>query len=311
MPRLHSILAAAFIFTWPSHSVEAGPRAFVSSTGSDANFAAGCTFFTPCRSFQAGHNAVDAGGEVIALDSAGYGSLVILKSVTVMANPGVIAQIQPATFYGIQISTPGLNVALRDIHIHGNGTPDLSGVDLSSATSLSLDHCAISGVHTAVFIRTAAKVRIRDTTASGNVIGVAVADNATVDIVRSQMLNNSVGVEVGARAGGKSLVSVTDSVVSGNNIGFFVLTSETGAEARLSVTRSVAANNASNAFLNFANAAGSTVWSSVTDSMVSGNGTGFENNPLSGTALFESLGNNFLRHNMIDKSGTITTVAGH
>jgi hypothetical protein len=53
---------------------------FVASYGSDAN---PCTFLSPCRNFQQGVNVVDSGGEVTAIDSAGFGPLLIDRAVTI------------------------------------------------------------------------------------------------------------------------------------------------------------------------------------------------------------------------------------
>src|SRR5215472_14949697 len=61
-------------------------RTFVASTGADSN---PCSRVAPCRTFQAAVNAVAPGGEVIALDSAGFGSrLDINKSVSVISPCG-------------------------------------------------------------------------------------------------------------------------------------------------------------------------------------------------------------------------------
>src|SRR5215475_13201490 len=57
-------------------------RVFVSGHGSDAN---PCSLSAPCRSFQQAHVTVVAGGEIVALDAAGYGPLNITKAVTVTA----------------------------------------------------------------------------------------------------------------------------------------------------------------------------------------------------------------------------------
>ncbi len=70
--------------------VDAAPRTFVSTLGNDAN---PCSLASPCRAFQAAINAVDAGGEVVALDSGGYGTMTIAKSVAVIVPPGVHAAI--------------------------------------------------------------------------------------------------------------------------------------------------------------------------------------------------------------------------
>src|SRR5215469_6378624 len=56
------------------------PRTFVSATGSDSN---PCSFALPCRHFQAAVNATAAGGEVDALDPAGYSPIIINQPITI------------------------------------------------------------------------------------------------------------------------------------------------------------------------------------------------------------------------------------
>lgn len=65
-------------------------RSFVASYGNDAN---PCSVTLPCRSFNAALAQTVAGGEVIALDSAGYGTMTITQSASVIAPAGVYAGI--------------------------------------------------------------------------------------------------------------------------------------------------------------------------------------------------------------------------
>jgi hypothetical protein len=55
----------------PSPPPPPAARTFVASTGSDSD---PCSRVDPCRTFQAAVDATAAGGEVVALDSAGFGS---------------------------------------------------------------------------------------------------------------------------------------------------------------------------------------------------------------------------------------------
>src|SRR6266404_6105434 len=82
-------------------------RLFVASFGSDTN---NCFLATPCRTFQVAHNLVDPGGEVVALDAAGYAPLTITKSVTITANPGFYAGVAAATGNSVTIATASVNV---------------------------------------------------------------------------------------------------------------------------------------------------------------------------------------------------------
>src|SRR5437588_4826589 len=64
-------------------------RSFVSAgSGSDSN---PCTRSAPCRNFQAAIAQTVSGGEVVALDSGGYGPVTINQAITLVAPPGVYA----------------------------------------------------------------------------------------------------------------------------------------------------------------------------------------------------------------------------
>jgi hypothetical protein len=69
-------------------------RVFVASYGSDSN---PCTFGSPCKTFQQAVGVVADGGEVTAIDSAGFGPVIISQSVTITSPPGVEAGIVAAS----------------------------------------------------------------------------------------------------------------------------------------------------------------------------------------------------------------------
>jgi len=77
-------------------------RSLSGAYGSDSN---PCTFLSPCRNFQQAVNVVDPGGEVTAIDSAGFGTVTITnKSVTITSPNGVEAGIAvPSGGAGITI----------------------------------------------------------------------------------------------------------------------------------------------------------------------------------------------------------------
>src|SRR4051794_5450669 len=81
--RPHSLLIPALflLILFPAASVHAQPiKIFVASYGSDTNDG---SRGSPKRSFQAAHDAAAAGGQIVALDTAGYGALSISKSISV------------------------------------------------------------------------------------------------------------------------------------------------------------------------------------------------------------------------------------
>ena len=283
-------------------------RAFVSSAGNDANQAAGCTPAAPCRSFQAAHGAVDAGGEIVALDTAGYGPVAIAKSVSILGAPGVVASISVATGNGIAIATGGVRVVLRNLNINGLG--GLNGIEMTAGDALSIENCVVSGfANHGIFVSAAARVRIVNTVVRRNDTGAVITGNASAEIVGSRFMgNNHPGLFVTAAPTGLTSASVVDSVSSGNEHGFVVGTSGGTGSADLSVTRSTAANNSATGFQVQGLAAGTTARLTVGSSMATGNGTGFNNVPAGGTATLESLGDNIVRGNTAASGGTITAV---
>src|SRR5215831_9582132 len=105
---------ACSLYAAPAH---ARARVFVASYGNDTN---PCTFGSPCKTFQQAINVVDAGGEVTAIDSAGFGPISIdSKTITITSPPGVEA--------GIAAPAPG--AAAITINSQGE-TYTLSGLTL-------------------------------------------------------------------------------------------------------------------------------------------------------------------------------------
>jgi len=297
----------------------AGPRAFVSSTGNDANAPAGCTPALPCRSFQAAHDAVDAGGEIVALDTAGFGPVTISKSVAIIGNPGTIPSIAVASGYGVTILTAGVDVILRNLNINGVGGD--MGIVMTEGNSLAIENCVISnfpGAQGVYFAPTGpARLRIAGSIMSGNgngayIAGASIASTVSADIVGSRFMGNaSVGLYmVHTTMNGATNVSVSDSVASGNGTGYELKVFS--GTARLALIRATASNNAADGIRGSAVGATATSVMTVGNSMATMNSLGFVNTTTSGgTAIFESLGNNIVRQNKFAATvGTMTSVPG-
>ena len=290
----------------PAHAAQ---RAFVSSTGNDANAPSGCTPALPCRSFQAAHGAVDAGGEIVALDTAGFGALVISKSVALIGNPGAVPSIAVATGIGVNIATPGVKVVLRNLNINGVG--GTKGIEMTAGESLTIENCVLSNfTHSGAYVWTdgAPVVRIANSTARGNGTGIYLAGNAQAEISGSHLSGNFGGLYATQNSGGVTQVAITDSVASGNSFGL-VGQAFTGT-VRVSLLRVTASNNANAGVINSAGVGG-TALMTVGSSMATGNGIGFHNELAGGVAAtFRSLGNNLVLDNGMDTFGTITATPG-
>ena len=306
MPRLTATMCAlALIGALASNPAEAVQRVFVASFGNDANTATNCGFANPCRGFTAAMTVVDPGGEVVALDAAGYGAVTITKSVTLTANPGFYAGISASTGNAVEIATAAVKVTLRGLNINGIGA--MNGVYMTNGDRLSIENCIISNFsNNGVDVSTAATVRIVDVIVRDNYEGAVFENGAKATISGSKFLGNTDrGVYVsGGAAGVTSTAAISDSIASGNYVGFQPTSGTVGNVATMSVTRSTMSNNQYGVA---SSASGGVAIVTLSNSMVTGNTvTGLYQ---SGGSTFETLGNNTVRLNAANISGTITTVA--
>src|SRR6516225_2264800 len=139
-----TVLATALACSLGTAPANARARVFVASYGNDSN---PCTFLSPCRNFQQAVNVVDAGGEVTAIDSAGFGPISIDKSVTITSPAGVEAGIAAAaggTAVSINLPADGQNhtVVLSGLTIAGNNSA-YYGIYFGSGQQLEIINCAI------------------------------------------------------------------------------------------------------------------------------------------------------------------------
>src|SRR3982750_3043579 len=96
--------AALVAFILVAADAFAASRTFVSAgTGVDTN---SCTRTAPCRSFTAALPLTDVDGEVIVLDSGGYGPVTITRGVSITSPGGVYAGITATTGNAITLSAP-------------------------------------------------------------------------------------------------------------------------------------------------------------------------------------------------------------
>src|SRR6266550_1386637 len=104
-------------------------RSAVSVSGLDTNQ---CTVASPCRSFGAAIAVTGSGGEIVALDSAGYGGFVIDREITVQGAPGVHAAISVPLNVGIDVVAQATDhVVIRNIVLVGTG--GIIGIRVQSA----------------------------------------------------------------------------------------------------------------------------------------------------------------------------------
>src|SRR5215472_3490923 len=117
------------------------PRTFVSATGSDSN---PCTFALPCRHFQAAVNVTAAGGEVDALDPAGYSPITISQAITIEGQ-GWSYIAPPAGGDAITINAGATdNIVIRGLSLNGAGVAGpTNGIVFNSGGGLTVTNCVV------------------------------------------------------------------------------------------------------------------------------------------------------------------------
>lgn len=139
------LIASTFIGT--GGALAQNVTSFVSSTGSDAN---ACTFASPCRTFQRGHDQTNAGGILQALDSpADFGPVVVTKGIRISGmstnDPGSRAFISVTSGNAITVNAPANStVTLVNLELRGNGTSD-NGVLFNTGFQLQVYGSAFFG----------------------------------------------------------------------------------------------------------------------------------------------------------------------
>ena len=118
---LAPLIVALAVALTASAAQAAAQRTFVSPNGFDTNTSANCSLAAPCRSFGAAITVTNANGEIIVLDSAGYGAVVINKSVSIISPPGIYAGVSVLAGEGVTMNTAGIEVTLKGLTINGQG----------------------------------------------------------------------------------------------------------------------------------------------------------------------------------------------
>ena len=204
----------------PAH---ARARVFVASYGNDAN---PCTFLSPCKTFQNAVNVVDPGGEVTAIDSAGFGPVDINKAVTITSPPGIEAGIaaSPAG-NAITINAPGAVVSLRGLTLEGGGTGAYNGISFSSGAKLDIIDCAVRDYQVAGISlgpATGAQITIAGSYISNNNTGIALSSGSGtvyLAIEHAVMTDNGLAINALAGSGDMDLTIANSSISHSDNYG--------------------------------------------------------------------------------------------
>jgi hypothetical protein len=238
-----SLIAIAFTSTASAQAF----RTFVSGFGNDANF---CTLTQPCRTFSGAISKTAPGGELVALTSAGYGTVTIPKSLTIEAAPGVHAGIAVAGGDGVTVNAgPNDQVALRGLIINGIGSRGAHGINATSVGQLHVEGCLIfgfsdpfAGAGILMGVTGASRLSVKDTLIRQNGIALEISNSSPADTVLATVdhcrLEDNLS---GVLTFGQCTASIRDSLVSRNTTGFRINTN--GAVAIVYVTNCLIDSN--------------------------------------------------------------------
>ena len=251
-------------------------RTYLDPSGNDSN---PCNLSAPCRLLPAALAAVVNGGEVWMLDSANYnnGPVNIPKSVTILAVPGAVGSLVAAGGNALDITTPNVKVALRNLVIvplvGGGGT---NGINMTAGAGLTLENCLVAGVPgIGISVNAAASVWITDTTIRDNGgDGVFLQNGARATLTRTRISGNAAtGVfMLGSIAGTTTIADIADSTVDGNSFGVYVKSANATALMKASVRGSQIVRHSGDGVT--AESGGGAATLAVSGNIISNNGTG-------------------------------------
>lgn len=242
----------------------AAQRTFVASSGGDSN---PCSLTQPCRSFAAAIALTDTNGEIIVLDSAGYGAVTVTKGVAIAAPPGIYAGISVFSgTNGVDINAAGQKVVLRGLTI--NGQAGNNGVNITNAAEVHIENCVVSNMNaTGIQITSAGAVFVDHVVMRSNNTGLALTGSGVhlfVDDSRvaqssfdGVMLltghttlnrvsienNGGFGINMTAGPSADPRLSARDIVVVDNALDGVTMSANTGATARAEFEHSTLSRN--------------------------------------------------------------------
>jgi len=254
MTRTTIVIATAHAFAamLPAAPAQAQrDRVFVASYGSDGN---PCTFGSPCKTFQQAVDVVAQGGEVTAIDSAGFGTVTISHAVTITSPAGVEAGIAAPTFEGNSITInagPSDIIHLSGLTLDGDGVVNSAGIVFSGGGNLTIENCVIRNFYDGIDFRPTSSTVIQffvsntlisDNTGAGISINPS-GSGPTTGVFDHVTIQNNGGVALILTEATQAIYTVSDSVIANNNTAGIDVNSGSNALLDVMVRNSTITNN--------------------------------------------------------------------
>ena len=239
-----SLGSILFLALLASASLAQVQRTFASASGSDGN---PCSRSAPCRTLGQAISQTNVGGEVVILDSAGYGPVNITKSITVTAAPGVYAGISVFSGDGIDVNAASSDVVtLHGLTVNNQGSSG-SGIVCNTAGTLRIESCIVRGFNVfglGVGFFSAGNFLIKDSIISDCGSAVLIepfSGAASVSLDHLSVDNCGFGVFIQSNRT-TAVGVIRDSSVMGSDTGIIMGANGAGALALLDIERCVISN---------------------------------------------------------------------
>jgi hypothetical protein len=246
MKKLAVVFAFAFLVL-PSSAFGQATRTWVSGVGDDVN---PCSRTAPCKTWAGAISKTAVGGEIDALDSGGFGTVTITKSITLDGAGMHASTLAAGAQAGILVNIAGGNandphqkVVLRNLSINGTGASGgvgtntgLNGIRVDSAKALHLENVRIANfvlngidftpVATNDTTMTLDGVTISENSGNGLLVGAAGGTQRLNVLVRNSVITASRGTSgtlgetgIGVSADTGAHVWLTGTTIFDNLIG--------------------------------------------------------------------------------------------
>jgi hypothetical protein len=265
-------------------------RSAVSITGVDT---AACTVPDPCRTFGVALSKTNAGGEVVALTSGGYGPFTADRAATVLAAPGVYAALVASSGDAVLINAgTGARVVIRNLALYGMGTGSAGISATVSGEEIHIENCTIDGFANYGVI-SFLNFTMADTTVRhcGNGVWVDNAGAVVKAHLEHLLIEDTAGT--GLLVARNATVTARNTAIIRSNVGFYA---EQGGIVFLE--NALATRSLIGIWSN------STAVMRISNCVVTDNTTG-----VNATGTIETFTNNKISGNGTQVSGTLTAVA--
>jgi parallel beta helix pectate lyase-like protein len=246
----------AVLFAIAPAAFATGPRVFVASNGTDAGL---CARSAPCRTFAFAITQVSPGGELVALDTAGYGPVTITMSVSIYAAPGQVAAIiggppdpditinatanDIVTIRGLYLTSAGAHngIAFNSGKVlqvadtvftnfsQDNAALDIRRMGATDAANVFVSNCAFLNSYQGVIALNpteggVVRLSIRNSRFENMAVtGIEVTDNVHATVTDSAFLATGQGTAIGVQPGtatGDSEVNLERCTIQSFNVAF-------------------------------------------------------------------------------------------